>query len=399
MPPLSIYDRRERAIVGAADLVLGAVAAVARPLRRRTAPRTPHRVLLLRLERIGDLVMALPAIRDVRAHAPGATIDLVVGSWNLSIARALPYVDNVLTLDAGWLARETRGGGMARLFAAARGWRGARYDIAINFEPDIRSNALLACSGAGWTAGWTSGGGGALLDVGLSYDTSVHTSENARRLVAAIFGEPPPGITQPLLVIPENLRRAAAERLSGVRGGPLVGVHVSGGRLVKQWEPARFAEVARLLMEQHGAAIVLTGGVEDRAMVDEVKAVLRRDRVVDVAGGVDLLELAALLAELDLLVTGDTGPMHVAAAVGTPVVAVFGPSDPVRYAPSGPADRTVRAGIECSPCNRIRKPPSHCVGHIPECLSSVPAAQVYEAARSSLEYSARHRRPVNHATA
>jgi lipopolysaccharide heptosyltransferase II len=400
MPLLSIYDRRERAIVGAVDLVLGAVAAVARPLRHRKAPRAPRRLLLLRLERIGDLVMALPAIRDVRAHAPGATIDLVVGSWNLPIARALPYVDKVLTLDAGWLARGGHGGGgMAGLFAAAQAWRGARYDVAINFEPDIRSNALLACSGARWTAGWTSGGGGPLLDVGLSYDTSVHTSENARRLVAAIFGDPPPGISQPLLVIPENVRRAAAERLSGVRGGPLVGVHVSGGRLVKQWEPARFAEVARQLIEQHGAAIVLTGGADDRPMVDDVKAVLRRDRVVDVAGGIDLLELAALLTELDLLITGDTGPMHVAAAVGTPVVAVFGPSDPVRYAPSGPADRTVRAGIECSPCNRIRKPPAHCVGHIPECLSSVPAAQVYEAARSSLEYSARHRRPANHATA
>jgi heptosyltransferase-2/heptosyltransferase-3 len=399
MRSFTITDRRERAIVGAADVVLAAAAAVTRPLRHRQPPRAPRRILLLRLERIGDLVMALPAIRDVRAHAPSAALDLVVGSWNLSIARALPYVDNVHALDAGWLARDAGGAGLVRLLRAARAWRGQRYDLAINFEPDIRSNVLLAAAGAGWTVGWTGGGGGPLLDVSLTYDTSVHTSENARRLVASVFGDAPQPMAQPLIAIPEEARRAASERLAGIRGGPVVGVHASGGRLVKQWEPTRFGDVARKLVERYGARIVLTGSAGDRLMVDAVKAVLPGDRVVDVAGEIDLLELAAILSQLDVLITGDTGPMHVAAAVGTPVVAVFGPSDPIRYAPSGPADRTVRAGIECSPCNRVRNPPAHCVGHIPECLSSVPAAQVYDAACSSLDYSARHRRPVNHATA
>jgi ADP-heptose:LPS heptosyltransferase len=399
MRPFTIDDPRERAVVGAADIALGAVAAVARPLRRRRPPREPRRILLLRLERIGDLVMALPAIRDVRAQAPQATIDLVVGSWNLSIARSLPYVNNVHTLDAGWLAREAGGGGFVRLLAAARLWQRRRYDLGINFEPDIRSNMLLAASGAAWTAGWTGGGGGPLLDVSLTFDTSVHTSENARRLVWSVCGDAQPASTGPLIAIPEDVRRAASERLAGIRHGPVVGVHASGGRLVKQWEPGRFAEVARRLVDGRGAGIVLTGGAADREMVDAVKGTLPRERVIDVAGEIDLLELAALLERLDLLITGDTGPMHLASAVGTPIVAVFGPSDPARYAPSGPADRIVRSGIECSPCNRIRTPPSHCVGHIPDCLMRVPSAQVYEAACSSLEYSARHRRPANHATA
>jgi heptosyltransferase II len=399
MKKLTIYDRRERALVGAADAVLRGGSALLRPFRHRTRPPSPRRILLLRLERIGDLVMALPAIRDVRASAPNAAIDLVVGSWNLSIARALPYVDCVETLDAGWLVRGASGGGLPGMARAARRWRLQKYDVAVNFEPDIRSNVLVAASGAAWTAGWKSGGGGALLDVGLDYDTSVHTTENARRLVSTVFGGSPQPSAAPVITIPDAVRRAVAARLRLRAAGPLVGIHVSGGRLVKQWEPARFAEVARQLVEHRNATIVLTGGPSDRAMVDEVKSALPPDRVVDVAGEVDLLELAALLAQLDLIITGDTGPMHVAAAVGTPVVAVFGPSDPVRYAPSGPADRIVRAGLHCSPCNRIRLPPAHCVGHIPECLSSVTAAQVYEAALSSLDDSAGHRRHSNHATA
>jgi ADP-heptose:LPS heptosyltransferase len=399
MATFTIYDRRERALVGAADAVLAAAAAVARPFRRRTPPQSPRRILLLRLERIGDLVMTLPAIRDVRTLAPLATIDLVVGSWNLPIARALPYVDRVLTMDAEWLARDGSGAGVTRLLAAARAWRSSGYDVAINFEPDIRSNLLAAASGARWTAGWASAGGGPLLDLALEYDTTVHTSTNGKRLVTTALGPAPASAAPPPLSIPDEARQAVASRVAARGEGPLVGVQVSGGRLVKQWSPARFGEVARRLTDQRGATIVLTGSAADRSMVDEVKALLPGDRVIDLTGDVDLLHLAAALERLDLLITGDTGPMHLAAAVGTPVVAVFGPSDPVRYAPSGAADRIVRAGIPCSPCNRIRMPPAHCVGHIPECLTSVAADQVYDAAVSSLDSSARHRRPIRHATA
>src|SRR4051794_27943459 len=105
MPDLQIYDARERAMVRAADGLLALGAAAARPFRRRTKPGSPARILLLRLERIGDLVMALPAIAAVRALAPAARIDLVVGSWNATLAGAIPSVDRVHTLDAQWLAR------------------------------------------------------------------------------------------------------------------------------------------------------------------------------------------------------------------------------------------------------------------------------------------------------
>jgi ADP-heptose:LPS heptosyltransferase len=106
--------------------------------------------------------------------------------------------------------------------------------------------------------------------------------------------------------------------------------------------------------------------------------------VIDLSGEVDLPALAALLARLDLLITGDTGPMHLAGAVGTPVVAIFGPSDPKRYALRGRYDQVVRVDLPCSPCNRIRRPPARCVGHTPDCLALVPAAPVVEAAIGTL---------------
>ncbi len=380
---LHIQDPFERRLVSAADAALR----IAASFRRPGTLGAIRRVLLLRLERIGDLVMALPAIRDVRALAPDAQIDLVVGSWNATLAGTIPSVDRVETLDAAWLAREGQGLDTRRLLREARGWRSRQYDLAINFEPDIRSNLILAAAGAARTAGWRSGGGGPLLDLALDYDTAAHTATNARRLVAEAFGSTPPESARPLLAVPDAAAAAAAARLKATGAGPLVGVHVSGGRAIKQWEPARFAEVARRLVDSHGVTIVATGAPGDRTLVDDLRHALAPRPVIDVSGGGDLVDAAAALARLDLLITGDTGPMHLASAVGTPVVAIFGPSDPVRYATMGPMDRVVRIDLPCSPCNRIRRPPARCTGRTPDCLAGIAADHVYAAAVAVLNAS------------
>jgi ADP-heptose:LPS heptosyltransferase len=385
---LQIPDPGERALVRTADAALSVATTVVKPFTRRAAVAEPQQILLLRLERIGDLVMALEAIRDVRSLAPSARIDLVVGSWNAELAQAVPSVDRVETLDPHWLAREGEGIGMSALMRTAWGWRGRRYDLAINFEPDVRSNLVAAAAGAAKTAGWASGGGAPVLDVALDYDPSAHTTANARRLVQHVFGRTAPESTRPLLVVPDRASAAAAALLRPGVGRALVGVHVSGGRAIKQWPPERFAQVAARLADERGAAIVATGAPGDRTLVSGLQAALAPRLVIDASAAEGLLVSAALLARLDVLVTGDTGPMHLASAVGTPVVAVFGPSDPARYATCGPLDRVVRIDLPCSPCNRIRRPPARCVGHTPDCLAGITSDAVFDAASSVLDLSA-----------
>src|SRR4029079_14546388 len=138
--PLHIADGRERALVATADWILGGAAVMARPFRRRVPPAAPKRILVLRLERIGDLLMTLPALADLRSLAPTAEIDLIVGSWNADLARAIDPVSRVLSLGAAWLGRESQGHPLPSLVRAARRLRPNAYDLAINFEPDIRSN-------------------------------------------------------------------------------------------------------------------------------------------------------------------------------------------------------------------------------------------------------------------
>lgn len=378
---LQISEPRERALVGAADTALRVIAPVVRAFRRKAAPR-PQRILLMRIERIGDLLMSLEAIADVVAAAPGAEIDLVVGSWNEQIAKGIPGIRRVETLDASWLARNGSGGHMPALFTRARQWRTQQYDLAFNFEPDIRSHFLLAASGAAQTAGFHSGGGGPLLDVALPFDPRRRTGENARRLVAAVLDVPPR--LHPLrLALPTDAKARALELLGSARS-PLVGVHTSGGREIKQWPPERFGEVAARLANERGATIVLTGSADDRSLVDAARGSISSGAVIDLVGRLDLVTLAAVLERLNLYITGDTGPMHLAAAVGTPVVGIFGPSDPIRYAPSEPHHRIVRIDLPCSPCNRIRLPPARCVGHTPDCLAGIDADRVYRAALDAI---------------
>jgi ADP-heptose:LPS heptosyltransferase len=386
MRRLQIYEPRERALVRAADVAIAPLRWLGGQGGRGSGD--VRRVLLLRLERIGDLLMVLDAIRDARASWPGAGIDLVVGSWNASLARLIPGVTTIDVVDAPWLARGASGLSWPALIGHARVWRRRRYDLAINFEPDIRSNFLAWLSGAPRRVGYWSGGGGAFLTEALEYAPTTHVSENARVLVARAAGHeaPPPSRSRvlPELVPPAEAKARAADRL-GLARGPLLGVHVSGGRESKQWHLDRFASVARELAGARGATIVLTGSDDDRRMVDVVKRDLSSLRVVDASGGLDVPTLAALLERLDLFITSDTGPMHLAAAMGTPVVALFGPSQPERYGPRASLERIVRVDLPCSPCGRVRLPPERCRGHVPDCMDGITVSAVVRAANELLD--------------
>lgn len=380
MADLQIYDPRERRLVALADRALAVGAGLARLWPRRAANVPPRRILLLRLERIGDLLMSAAAIEAVRAHAPAATIDLVVGSWNRAIAERIRGIDRVETLDAPWLARGAASAGLGRLISAAWSWRARDYDLAINFEGDVRSHALIAIGGARRRVGFAMAGGGPLLTDIVEHPPDRHTADNAAALVAAAF----PGATAPAgfhLDVPEDAR-VAARALIGPHPRYVV-VHASGGRAIKQWDVDRFAAATTTIARELGAAVVLSGAPGDAAITAQVRAALPSDlAVVDLTGRPDLLVLAAVLEGARLVLTGDTGPMHLAAAVRAPVVAVFGPSMPVRYAPRDTAHRVVRIDLWCAPCNMIRKPPERCQGHTPDCLAGITVDAVTAAASS-----------------
>jgi ADP-heptose:LPS heptosyltransferase len=398
---LQIPYRRERVLVGLADSALGVGKLLGWPAERRPAGGgVPKRILLMRLERVGDLLMVLESIAMVRALAPLAQIDLVVGSWNLRLARLIPGVDSVETLDVPWMARGARGLSWPALLRHARTWRLREYDLAINFEPDIRSNCLLAVSGAQRRVGFISGGGGAFLTDPVTPDPRAHIADNAKALVERAFDS---SVAQGFLraeasakegspaalVIPDDARRRAAELVATPKdGAALVGIQPAAGRQIKEWDPIRFAQVGAEIARTRNASVVLVGSTADKPVLEMVRAAWPADvPLIELPVETDLVVLAAVLERMSLFITGDTGPMHLAAAVGTPVLAIFGPSLPSRYAPLSQRSRIVRIDIHCSPCNLMRQPPQRCVGHVPDCLAGIDSALVLRAANEMLDAS------------
>ena len=389
---LQISDGRERYLVGSTDIVLRGLA----PLLIRRSPQhqaPANKILLLRLERIGDFLMALRAIGEVRRRSPDAQIDLVVGSWNAALANSIRDVDRVEVLDVPWMARQGSGATWATLVRRAWTWRRRHYDLGINFEGDIRSNLLLGVSGAAQRVGFAMGGGGPVLTEPVEFSRTAHTATNVGRLVLHAFGsasdsldgaEEPDDAGQ--LPIPEKASDRAEALLAQTGAtGMLIGIQASAGREIKQWDPERFAQVGTALAREYDATLVVTGTESEKPATERVKKHIAEDvRIVDLPADLDLLTLGGVIKRLALYITCDTGPMHLAAAVGTPIVAIFGPSLPSRYAPLSPRSRVVRVDLPCSPCNQLRNPPSWCVGHIPDCLVGVEVPQVLNAARELL---------------
>jgi ADP-heptose:LPS heptosyltransferase len=386
-----VNDPAERLLLATLDLPARLVAgALRRAGLRPPPPLDPaaiRDVLVLRLDRIGDVIMSLPALADLRAALPHARIRLAVGRWSAEIARTAP-VDEVLVWSAPWVGRAAEGAdGFIDLIRHARSLRKENLDVAVDLQGDVRSALLLRLTGARHRVGYANTGGGWLLTQVVPLDETTSWVEQNRRAVAAAVGAASGARVDLLTAEERGFGRRLVVDLGLASRRPLVAVHASGGRTVKQWDIARWAEVARRLQQEFQATILLTGSEADRPLAQELARRLAF-RPVDLTGRLRLRETVALLAELDLFLSPDTGTMHAACAVGTPSVSVFGPSDPARYFSGGTGETgqrhvVVRPELWCAPCNLIRRPPTECdTGAPPECLRLVGVDDVHrEAAR------------------
>ncbi len=377
-----IYDPRERAFLAGADAVLRGASWIAgmRPGKNLPDLRRVESVLALRLDRLGDLLTTLPALELLRKALPDARLELAVGSWNEPVARRLPFVDGVRVVDAPWSAW-----GRKARFRDARDALGRdRFDLALDFQGDVRVILLMALSGARLRAGYGDTGGGYLLTHRARWNEKRSWYDQNVELVGAVF----PEVVSKRPIRPFNFvtdrDRSEAAGLVKASKRPLVGLHPSAGRALKEWEPEKFAALADALSDF--TTVVLTGAEADRPLVERIseRAKSRPAKLL----GLALPTFAAVIEAFDVFVTGDTGPMHLSHAVGTPNVAIFGPSDPVRYGPDESLGlRTVvRSSVYCSPCNMIRRPPAECARvPTPECLQAVPLDPVLRAVREALK--------------
>jgi ADP-heptose:LPS heptosyltransferase len=339
-----------------------------------------RRLAVLRALQLGDLLVAVPALRALRAGFPAAEITLVGLTWARAFAaRFGHYVDRCVEFG-GWagIAEAPYVPARAAAFTAAQ--RAYGYDLAIQLHGSgATSNACVLAWGARATAGYYPPGAPrpGELAVAVPYPERLPEVLRCLRLVERL-GCPAQGTHLEWPLAPAERAEAAAllAPLAG-RPRPWVGLHPGARAPARRWPAARFAAVGDALVRRLGASLVVTGGPDEVALVEEVAAGLRGP-ALRLAGGLSLGTLAAVIASLDLFVSNDTGPAHLAQAVGTPSVIVFGPADPRRWAPLDPRHRVVHQAVDCSPCGHWECPIDH------RCLHRITPARVVAAAETVL---------------
>lgn len=355
--PISGYPYHSSGVRAA----MRAVERLGAPFFRRPAPRPVdwsgvRRVAILRLDHLGDLALLPPFLRRLRRAAPSARLDLWVGPWGEPMGRLLADVDAVRVTSAPWFARPRRSvlplGAVAGL---ARALRAEGYDAA--FDPRGDPRHLLALWGAGipLRAALAEGGLGFLATHLAVCGAGAHEQDHSLALADRVGLPPVPGDRGDYLALPPE---AEAEALSLERAlrlrGKVVLVQAACGAGARRWPPEAWGA---FLDGLGGAATVcLLGSEEERVEMGSLAARLRRPPRL--AAGLGLAALAAFLRRADLLVSVDTGPAHLAALQGVPVLSLFsGATDPGRWAPRGGSVTVLRGPAPaCSPCERTECP-------------------------------------------
>ena len=326
-------------------------------------------ILLIRLSSLGDVVLTTPAIRAVRAHFPDAYIAMLVAKQSADVLRENPHLNEIITYDR--LAKDKDTGEMLRVI---RHLRERKFTMAIDLQRKFRTELLMYFSGAAERVGQ-----GRLCTVRLQEQGNKHATAHYFDLLHAVGI---PAVDQRLeLFLAESERIDAAKRFNtaGVSEMALnIGLFPGAGWKLREWMPERFAAIGDRLVAQFNANVLVFGGSKETKLVQTVVDLMDAP-AIPFAGNLQIRQLAACIEQCDLFLTNDTGPMHIAAAVGTPTVSLFGPGNHIRFQPLGTLHQTIRHDVPCSPCKQFT---NKCKDNI--CMKGIAVDEVWQSISRAL---------------
>ncbi len=333
------------------------------------------KILVVKLSSLGDIVLATPSLRAIRARWPESRITVVVNREFVPVIAACPEVDAVLARERTKRVRRLKTLGQA--FWAGR-FRAGRFDLAIDLQGNFHSGAWTSLIRARRRAGL--GGPHRGWEFCLPSDDRCHAVDRCGEVVARLSA--PLQDRLPRLTIPpreDGLVDGFLCRLGLPRHGFLV-VHPFTAWRTKEWPIERYAELLRRLISDSSGpqTVLITGTSQEAARATELERLVGSPRVRSVAGCLPLGGCLALWARATAFVGGDTGPMHASAAVGVPVVAVFGPTLPEVSGPVGPGHRVIQASRPTRH-DAYRNPSGH--GH----MLAIDVEQVIDAVHDVLQ--------------
>jgi heptosyltransferase-2 len=328
---------------------------------------------------VGDAVMTIPALRELRRVLPRAHITLATRSWSRGLFSDADFLDDLLIYDRSSLRAPLR---------QIREWRRRRFDLALLFQNAFEAALIARASRVPLRVGYATDGRRALLTHPLALPAwrderhevfyYLHIIAELERL---LYGASEVEDHQPIfnLNVSESRRAAARELLNshGARMGvPVIALCPgSTNSRAKRWPADRYAALADRFIEEAGANVLLIGSAEERDVSLEVQERMKH-RPIMLTGLTTLAEAVAVLSIADLLVTNDTGPAHISAALERPTLVIFGPTDPRTTRPFSSAAEIIRQPPECAPCMLRDCPIDH------RCMTAITADEVF--ARAAL---------------
>ncbi len=329
-------------------------------------------ILLIKPSSLGDIVHAMPTCAAIRRAYPKARLTWLVKHQWAGLVERIDGVDRV------WPVKSTLKGWLSQVSLL----RAERFDLVVDLQGLFRSAAIGSLSGSPLLVGFANGREGSpwFYSKRVPVPQSEMHAVDRYLLVAKAVGAVETGAPEFRFRIPQTDHEEVDRLLSqsGITPGmSWVAMNVSARWPTKRWPAASFAETADRLRQEGCGAVVMIGGPDERAEVAAVSGMMKTPPI-DLAGATAVGLLPALLSRASMLITNDSGPMHVAAAVGIPVVALFGPTSAARTGPYGVGHDVLTAKIPCSPCFSRT-----CHNALPlECLQTVSPELVLQAVRA-----------------
>ncbi len=325
----------------------------------------PRSILVIRPGGIGDAVLLAPAIAALKNKFPEATITVLAEKRNVGIFPLVPSVDKVLRYDVA-----------AEFVAAFR----LKPDVAIDTEQYHRLSAVVArLSGAATLIGFASNERARLFHRAISYSHDDYEVDSFFHLLSPLHISEPASIEIPFLTVPAAAKNRATQLLDPMKNRPFIVLFAGASIPERRWSSECFSQVATYLAGQ-GYGIILVGGKEDESTGSTI---IQAAGGLNLAGCTTLAETAAVIEHAALLISGDSGVLHLGVGLGTPTVSLFGPGIAKKWAPRGPKHVVLNIQLPCSPCTQFGNT-NHCPRQA-VCLQGITPEMVIKAALSLLE--------------
>jgi heptosyltransferase-2 len=339
-----------------------------------------QRILIVRTDRIGDVVLSTPVIKALRSHYPHAYIAMMVSPYTKEVVEGSPYLDEVIIYD-----KDAKHKSWRRSLEFARGLKRKRFDLALVLHPTNRVHLITFLAGIKRRVGYRRKLGFLLTD------KIPHTKQDGQKHELEYNLD----LLRPLGIMPQDreifvsikpeARQIVEEllRQEGIKDNhPLLAVNPGASCPSKIWPAERFAEAADRLAQKYGFKVLVVAGSKDRYLAQDLVSNMRHT-AINLAGRLSLAQVAALLARCRLFISNDSGPVHIASAVGVPVISIFGRNQPGlsprRWGPVGKGDRFLHKPVGCLECLA-----HNCVQEF-KCLKAITVDDVIQVADTILK--------------